>query len=353
MSAGLLELRRIDVRYLEKVRIIKRKTINNVPIVVGTEEFYSYKPESMDARYLASNYVVGNEIRIPVSSLIFVHSNYFDYTKTNIISYLDEAIKPANSLKLLEDASIIYRLARAPERRVFYVDVSGMAKQKAEQYMTNIMTRFKNKIVYDSATGKLKTKYDTQSILEDYWLPRREGRNTEVTTLPGGQNLGQIEELKYFKKNLYEALRVPFSRFDTDTPSTFDLGKPSEITRDELRFSRFISRLQRKFSDIFLDALKTQLILKNVITPIDWEKQKSTIRVIYNTDTYYEEIKENEIMHSRLDLANSMEAFVNKYISPQEIMRKAFKQSEEDQNKMKTEIDTAKKDERFRKDQGF
>lgn len=353
MELGIQELRRLDPRFLEKVRVVKKgSTPQTSQLVTGIDEFYSYKPENTDARYLQLGYT-GSEIRIPVSSLIFVHSNQYDCTKTNIVSYLEEAIRPANSLRLLEDASIIYRLARAPERRVFYVDVSGMPKAKGEQYMQNIMNRFKNKIVYDSASGKLKTKYDTQSILEDYWLPRKEGRATEVSTLPGGQNLGQIDELKYFKKNLYESLRVPFSRFDSDTASTFNISKPSEITRDELRFSRFINRLQRKFGDLLLEPLKTQLILKKVITPMDWEKEKENIRLRFNTDTYYEELKENEIMQSRVDLANSLEPHVNKYISPYEVMRRAWKQTDADQEKQRVEIEQAKKDERFRKDAGF
>ena len=352
-TEGIKELRRLDVRYLEKIRIINKKTLaSGHEVILGTKEYYKYKPEDQDTRY--TTVMRGGEVQIPVEAVVFAHSHLYDECRKNIISYIHDAIKPANSLKMLEDAAVIYRLARAPERRVFYVDVGNMPKTKAEQYIKNIMNRFKNKIVYDSTTGSIKNKYDTQSILEDYWLPRREGsKGTQVETLPGGASLGQIEELQYFKKNLYESLRVPFSRFDNENQGTFDLGKPTEVTRDELRFARLVTKLQKLFSAVFDDVLKTQVLLKNIITADEWEANKNNVVYTFNTDTYYEEIKENEILQGRVDLANSLQDFVGKYFSHDDVQRDEFKFSDEQIETKKKQINEEKKDERFREDDGF
>lgn len=352
---GLKELRRLDARFLDKVRVIEKGvTPNNVQVVVGTKEFFSYKPEHGDSRYSIG--VTGREIKIPISAIVFSHSGLYDCDKKNIISYLDKAIKPANALKMLEDSAVIYRLARAPERRVFYVDVGNMPKAKAEQYVKNIQARFKDKIVYDSTTGKLKNKNDTQSILEDYWLPRREGgKATEISTLPGSANLGQIEELRYYKRNLYESLNVPYARFDIENEGggSFDLGRASETTRDEMSFNRFTNKLQRKFGDVLTEPLKTQLILKKIITPLEWEANKNWIKLIFNTDTYYEELKETEIMQGRLDLLSSMEDYIGKYFSHQDVMDKVLKQTKDEQKKTQKEIEVEKREERFRESSDF
>ena len=329
----IVELRRLDPRYLEKVRIIK-KTRNKqaVEIISGYEEYFVYKPQPDD--YQSTRYYVNRaqnfEIKIPTQAIVFSHSNLYDEAG-NIISYLHKTIKPANQLKSLEDAAVVYRLARAPERRVFYVDVGNLPKGKAEQHVKQLMNRFKNKIIYDQNTGKVKTGYDTQSMLEDYWLPRKEGNKaTEIQQLQGAMNLSQIEDIKYFREQLYMSMNVPVSRFDLEKDDKYSFSKPSEITREEMRFGKFINKLQRKFSDILLEPLKTQILASKICTAEDWEFELNNIRISYNTDSYYEEIKEQEILQGRIDLAQSMKDGIGSFWSNEYVMRHALKMTDEE-----------------------
>lgn len=331
-TGKLKELRRLDPRYLEKVRFVRKAQKNGAEVIVGYDEYFVYKPQPDDAN--ASRYYLNRspsyEIRIPPQAIVFSHSGLYD-ENGNIISYLHQSIKPINSLKALEEAALIYRIARAPERRVFYVDVGNLPKAKAEQYVKNVMSRFKNKIVFDSKTGKLRTNYDSQSILEDYWLPRKEGsKSTEVTTLPGGQNLGNIEDIKYFRDAAYSSLHVPVSRFDLERESQYSIGKPSEITREELRFSKFINKLQRKFSDVLLEPLKTQVVASKICTSEEWDAEANGIKIFFNTDSYYEELKEAEILQSRVDLALAMEPLVGRAFPLEYVLRHAFKMTDEE-----------------------
>ncbi len=333
-TGQIVELRRLDPRFLEKVRIIKKQTLKQgVEIVTGHDEYFIYRPildDSQYTRYYNQRSPKNYEIRIPTQAIVFSHSNKYD-ENGNIISYIHQSIKPANQLKALEDAAVVYRLARAPERRIFYVDVGNLPKGKAEQHVKNIMNRFKNKVVYDPNSGKMKTGYDAQSMLEDYWLPRKEGsKSTEVTTLPGGMNLGNIEDIKYFRDNLYMSMHVPVSRFDLERESNYQFSKPSEITREELRFGKFISKLQRKFSNVILEPLKTQVIAKKICTSDEWDYEINNIRIVFNTDSYYEEIKEQEIIQGRVDLASSMKDGIGVYWSYDYVMHHALKMTDEE-----------------------
>jgi len=250
-----------------------------------------------------------------------------DRNKGNTLSYLHKAIKSLNQLRMIEDSLVIYRLSRAPERRIFYIDVGNLPKMKAEQYLRDVMMRYRNKLVYDANTGEIRDDKKYMAMLEDFWLPRREGgRGTEITTLPGGQNLGEITDIEYFKKKLYRSLNVPPSRMDGE--GGFNLGRSSEILRDELKFTKFVSRLRKRFSNMFNDMLKTQLILKNIITPEDWERMSEHIQYDFLYDNHFSELKEAELMNERLTLAQTAEPYVGKYYSQDYIRRKILRQTD-------------------------
>jgi hypothetical protein len=252
-----------------------------------------------------------------------------DSEKNVVLSYLHKAIKPVNQLKMMEDALVIYRLSRAPERRIFYIDVGNLPKLKAEQYLKDIMARYRNKIVYDSATGEIRDDRKFMSMLEDFWLPRREGgRGTEITTLPGGENLGQIDDINYFQNKLYQALNVPLSRMQPQQGISF--GRATEITRDELKFAKFVGRLRKKFSQLFNDILKTQLILTGVITEQDWVELKENIQYKFAQDQYFEEMKEAENLRNRIDLVNQMQPFIGTYFSKEYIMKSILRFTDEE-----------------------
>jgi hypothetical protein len=243
------------------------------------------------------------------------------------LSHLHKAIKAVNQLRMIEDSLVIYRLSRAPERRIFYIDVGNLPKNKAEQYLREVMGRYRNKMVYDANTGEIKDDKKFMSMLEDFWLPRREGgRGTEITTLPGGQNLGELEDVKYFQKKLYKALNVPGSRLETET--TFNVGRAAEITRDEVKFQKFVARLRKRFSELFTDLLKTQLVLKGVITLEEWEDMKEHIQFDYIADNYFAELKEIEIRNERMNQVASMDPFVGKYFSVEYMRRQVLKQTD-------------------------
>jgi len=283
-------------------------------------------------------------IKIAADSIAFCSSGLQDLNKRMHLSFLHKGIKSLNQLRMIEDALVIYRLSRAPERRIFYIDVGNLPKVKAEQYLRDVMARYRNKLVYDASTGEIRDDKKHMSMLEDFWLPRREGgRGTEITTLPGGQNLGELKDVEYFKKKLYNSLNLPPSRL-TDDNKGFNLGKTTEVLRDELKFTKFIGRLRKRFSELFHDILKTQLILKGVISPEDWDDMKEHIQYDFLFDNHFNELKEQELMMQRINLATQMDPFVGKYFSIEYIRRQILQQNEKEykeiEKQMRGEIDS-------------
>jgi hypothetical protein len=283
-------------------------------------------------------------IKIAADSIAFCSSGVQDLNKRMHLSFLHKGIKSLNQLRMIEDALVIYRLSRAPERRIFYIDVGNLPKVKAEQYLRDVMARYRNKLVYDSSTGEIRDDKKHMSMLEDFWLPRREGgRGTEITTLPGGQNLGELKDVEYFKKKLYNSLNLPPSRL-TDESKGFNLGKSTEVLRDELKFTKFIGRLRKRFSELFHDILKTQLILKGVISPEDWDDMKEHIQYDFLFDNHFNELKEQELMMQRINLATQMDPFVGKYFSLEYVRRQVLQQNEKEykeiDKQMRSEINS-------------
>ena len=275
--------------------------------------------------------------KISTDSICYVTSGVIDQTKNMVMGHLHKAIKPVNQLRMIEDAVVIYRIVRAPERRVFYVDVGNLPKVKAESYLRDVMARYRNKLVYDASTGEIRDDRKHMSMLEDFWLPRREGaKGTEVTTLPGGQNLGEISDVQYFQKKLYKSLNVPISRMESE--NGFNMGRAAEITRDELKFTKFVARLRKRFASLFNDILKTQLVLKGIITIEDWTKIKEHIQYDYLKDGYFSELKNAEMLKERLSLANEISPYIGKYFSVNYIRKNVLRQSDEDIIEIDNEI---------------
>jgi hypothetical protein len=328
---GLQELRYIDPRKIRKVReVIKEKTKDGVELVKKIDEFFIYNEKgiSVTPGYAPSNNQ-GAGIKISVDAIAFCPSGLLDLDRNVVLGYLNKAIKPVNQLKMMADSLVIYRLSRAPERRIFYIDVGNLPKQKAEQYMKDIMNRYRNKIVYDSSTGEIKDDRKFMTMLEDFWLPRREGgRGTEITTLPGGDNLGQIQDIEFFQNKVYQALNVPASRFKEG--NGFNFGRAAEINRDELKFSKFVDRLRKKFNELFDDLLRTQLILKGVIVDEDWQTIKEKIQYRYAQDQYYQEMKEAENLRNRMDVLNQMTPYVGTYYSMQYVRKNVLRLSDDE-----------------------
>ncbi len=320
---GIVELRSLDATKIKKIKQVKtEKTPNPKKVNVRLSDMFTYNEGGLDTRG-------GTGLMISGDSIVYSTSGLLNTRKTAVLSYLHKALKPLNQLRMVEDAIVIYRISRAPERRIFYIDVGNLPKIKAEQYIRDIMTRYKNRLLYDSDTGEIKDDKRHQSMLEDYWLPRREGgRGTEITTLPGGENLGQLDDVEYFQKKLYKAMHVPVSRLEAD--SGFSLGRESEISRDELLFSKFIQKLQTRFSITFNDIMERQLILKNIMTSNDWDKVKGKVHYTFNTDHYYAEQKMHEIMTQRMTIARDMEDMVGKYYSKEWFRANILHQSEEE-----------------------
>ena len=305
---GIVELRSLDATKIKKVKNVKvEKTVDPRKAKINIVPTYTYNEAGLHNRSSSGIIISGDSIAYSTSGLL-------NPQKNTVMSYLHKAIKPLNQLRMVEDAVVIYRISRAPERRIFYIDVGNLPKLKAEQYIRDIMTRYKNRLVYDSDSGEVKDDRRHQSMLEDYWLPRREGgRGTEITTLPGGENLGQLEDVEYFQRKLYKAMHVPVSRLEAE--SGFSLGRESEITRDELLFSKFIKKLQTRFSLLFDEIMERQLILKNIMTAAEWAKIKDKVHYRFEKDHYYSEFKHQETMSQRLDLARNSEEYVGKYYS--------------------------------------
>lgn len=331
---GLVELRPIESTHIRKIRNVQKKKdkATNADLVTKVDEFfvYSEREETSTTTAAFTPATPTKGVKIATDSICYTHSGLFDAGKKRVLSYVHKALKPLNQLKMVEDAVVIYRLSRAPERRVFYIDVGNLPKNKAEQYLKDIMNRYRNKLVYDASTGELKDERRHMTMLEDFWMPRREGgKGTEVSTLPGGQNLGQMDDVLYFQKKLYKSLNVPSSRLETDQ-NGFNMGRQAEITRDELKFFRFIERLRKKFSELFMDVLKTQLLLKGVITKEDWEYIQPMIRFDFRKDSYFTEAKENEILTNRLNLVNTTDPYLGKYFSKAYIQKHILRLSEEE-----------------------
>ena len=298
-------------------------------------EFYTYYPQGTAQKYGS---IAGKGVKIAKDAITYCSSWLVDRNKHIGLSYLHKSIKALNQLRMIEDSLVIYRLSRAPERRIFYIDVGNLPKVKAEQYLRDVMSRYRNKLVYDANTGEIKDDKKFMSMLEDFWLPRREGgRGTEITTLPGGQNLGELTDVEYFQKKLYRSLNVPESRIGAD--GGFNLGRSSEILRDELMFSKFVGRLRKRFSGVFLDLLKTQLILKNIVTPEDWNKMAEHIQFDYLYDNHFAELKETELMNERLNLMTQIEPYIGTYYSRDYVKRKILRQTEEEMIEMDKEME--------------
>ena len=326
---GIIEMRPIDALNIRKVRKIDKKvnpaTGSQTEVVDKVEEFYVYNEVANNKPGMPS--VEG--IKVSLDSISYTHSGLYDAGRKRILSYLHKAIKPLNQLRMIEDAVVIYRISRAPERRIFYVDVGNLPKNKAEQYLRDIMNRYRNKITYDSSTGEIQDGKKHMSMLEDFWMPRREGgRGTEISTLDGGQNLGEMEDVEYFKKKLYRSLNIPATRLEAD--NGFNMGRSAEITRDELKFFKFIERLRNKFAEVFLNALRVQLIVKGIITKDDWNKIVQDIGFVWTQDSYFTELKENEVLKERLDALQTMDDYIGKYYSIEYIRKNVLRQTEED-----------------------
>ena len=339
---GIIELRQIDPRKIRKVREIKKDKDqkSGVDLIKSIEEFFIYNEKGINYQpnYSTATTGANQGIKISLDSISYIPSGLNDSEKNVVLSYLHKAIKPVNQLKMMEDALVIYRLARAPERRIFYIDVGNLPKLKAEQYLKDIMARYRNKIVYDSATGEIRDDRKFMSMLEDFWLPRREGgRGTEITTLPGGENLGQIDDINYFQNKLYQALNVPLSRMQPQQGISF--GRATEITRDELKFAKFVGRLRKKFSQLFNDILKTQLILTGVITEKDWIELGENIQYKFAQDQYFEEMKDAENLRNRIDLVNQMQPFIGTYFSKAYIMKSVLRFTDEEIETMESQME--------------
>ena len=339
---GIQELRYIDAMKMRYIRQQKNQdkdkalqALNNPRAdqqfqMPEIEEYFIYNPKgNSNSAPIGQRSSNQSGIKIAKDAISYCTSGLVDRNKGTTLSYLHKAIKSLNQLRMIEDSLVIYRLSRAPERRIFYIDVGNLPKIKAEQYLRDVMSRYRNKLVYDASTGEIKDEKKHMSMLEDFWLPRREGgRGTEITTLPGGQNLGEITDIEYFKKKLYRSLNVPPSRMDGE--GGFNLGRSSEILRDELKFTKFVGRLRKRFSNMFNDMLKTQLILKNIITPEDWESMEQHIQYDFLYDNHFSELKDSELLTERLNMVATAEPYVGKYFSQDYLRRKILRQTDEE-----------------------
>ncbi len=337
---GITELRYVDPRKIRKVVEMENKKDKQLldprtleaNLAPKTAEYYVYNPKGMRAGMETSG------MKIAPDAIAFCHSGLKDMNKNVIMSHLHKAIKALNQLRMIEDSLVIYRLSRAPERRIFYIDVGNLPKQKAEQYLREVMSRYRNKLVYNADTGEIRDDRKFMSMLEDFWLPRREGgRGTEITTLPGGQNLGELEDVKYFQKKLYRALNVPESRLESD--STFNLGRAAEITRDEIKFQKFVTRLRKKFSSLFHDLLKTQLVLKGIISLEDWDDMSEHIQYNFIADNYFAELKEKEMLTERLNLVTAMDPYAGRYFSLEYIRRHILRHTDAEINEIDEQME--------------
>jgi hypothetical protein len=335
---GITELKYLDPRKVKKIREVRKRrpegliSPTNINIADETVEYFVYNERGIQGAAAVQG------IRIAVDTIAYCPSGLIDQNKNGLVlSYLHKAIKPVNQLRMIEDSAVIYRIARAPERRIFKIDVGNLPKVKAEQYLRDVMARYRNKLVYDAATGEVRDDRNYMSMLEDFWLPSREGgRGTDITTLPGGQNLGEIADIEYFRSKLYRSLNVPVSRLESSTG--FNLGRASEITRDELKFTKFVGRLRKKFTELFNDLLRTQLIIKGIIAETEWPVVRDSIFFDFLQDGHFAELKNSEMLRERINLAREVRDYIGKFYSVGYVRRNILKQSESDIKKMDAEI---------------
>ncbi len=328
---GIVEIRPIDAAKMRKVKKVKKKKdpVTGADIIQNTEEFFIYQEKPGSST---------NGVKMTNDSVSYVTSGLLSEDRKKIISFLHKALKPINQLRMMEDALVIYRLARAPERRIFYIDVGNLPRGKAEQYMKDIMAKYRNKLVYDAKTGEIRDDRKHMSMLEDFWLPRREGgRGTEISTLAGGENLGQIEDVLFFQKKVYRSLNVPINRLEQE--AQFSLGRSTEVNRDELKFQKFIDRLRTRFAHLFYGILKKQLILKGICTEEDWESWKNDITVDFVKDNHFTEMRDIEVLRERVQTLDMVQQYVGEYYSKEWVQKHILMLSEEDIENMKKEID--------------
>ncbi len=332
---GIKELRYIDPTKLRKVKEVEeaQDPKTGAKIIKNEQEYFLFQDTKMNS--------AGQGLKIHPDAICYATSGMLDPQRKRILSYLHKAIKPVNQLRMMEDSLVIYRISRAPERRIFYIDVGNLPKGKAEEYLKGIMSQYRNKLVYDAKTGDLKDDRKHMSMLEDFFLPRREGgRGTEISTLPGGENLGQIDDIVYFQKKLYKSLNVPANRLEQE--NQFTLGRSTEISRDEIKFKKFIDRLRKRFSDMFNQLLKTQLILKGIITTQDWNEWKSYIAYDFIEDNYFSELKESEMMRERFDMLGTVDEYAGKYVSIEWIAKNVLKMDDDSMKEMEKQIKAEK-----------
>ena len=336
LSAGIQEIRYIDAAKIRKVKQVKKKKdpATGAPLIEKVDEFYIFqeKPGSQ-----------ANAIRLSNDSVSYCTSGLLDEHRKKVVSFLHKALKPITQLRMMEDSLVIYRLARAPERRMFYIDVGNLPRGKAEQYMKDIMAKYRNKLVYDAKTGEIRDDRKHMSMLEDFWRPRREGgRGTEISTLPGGENLGQIEDIIYFQKRLYRSLNVPLNRLEQE--QQFSLGRATEISRDELKFQKFIDRLRNRFSTFFYEILKKQLIMKNIITDEDWQSWKNEVNIDYTRDNHFSELKEAELLREKIQTLDQIQNYVGEYFSKQWVQKNILLFDDDEIKRMDSEIAAAQQE---------
>ena len=334
---GIKELRYIDPTKLRKVKEIEEKQDpkTGAKLIEKVDEFFLFQDKTMNG--------AEQGLKIYPDAIAYCTSGVMDPGRKRILSYLHKALKPVNQLRMMEDSLVIYRISRAPERRIFYIDVGNLPKGKAEEYLRGIMNQYRNKLVYDAKTGDIKDDRKHMSMLEDFFLPRREGgRGTEITTLPGGENLGQIDDIIYFQKKLYKSLNVPVNRLEQE--AQYSLGRSTEITRDEVKFKKFIDRLRKRFSDLFMQLLKTQLLLKGIITEADWKEWKESIVFNFIEDNYFSELKQSEMLRERFDMLSSLDEYVGKYISNEWIRKNVLRQTDDEIEEIQKQIDQETKD---------
>ena len=331
IKQGIVELRYIDPRKIRRIKNIKKeRNKQGVDVVKEIEEYYLYNDKGITEQTTQG-------VKLALDSVVYCPSGYVDQNTGMMMSYLHKAIKPVNQLKMIEDSLVIYRISRAPERRIFYIDVGNLPKLKAEQYVTDIMNKFRNKIVYDATTGETRDDRRHLSMMEDFWMPRREGgKGTEITTLPGGQNLGEIQDIEYFQQKLYHALNVPISRLQPQ--QGFSIGRSQEISRDEVKFNKFIVRLRKKFSVLFSNALRVQLIAKGVIRADEWDEMRPFLKYDYLEDNHFSELKDSEILMQRIQSLQALDPYVGKYYSQTWVRKNILRLDEDDIEQIEKEI---------------
>ena len=335
---GLVEVRYIDPKKIKKVRQVNKQKDNatQVDLIQDIEEYFIYNDKGLKMGTTEG-------IKIAADSITYCPSGVIDQNKGHVLSYLHKSIKPVNQLRMIEDSLVIYRISRAPERRIFYIDVGNLPKVKAEQYLKDVMNRYRNKLVYDASTGEIRDDRNHMSMLEDFWLPRREGgRGTEITTLPGGSNLGEIDDIKYFQNKLYRSLNVPVSRMEAE--NNFSLGRSTEITRDELKFTKFVQRIRKKFTPLFTDMLKTQLVLKGVISIEEWDRIKEHIQYDFLQDGHFAELKKAELLNDKVQTLQSIEPYIGQFFSKKWVQKNVLQFTDSEIDEMANQLEDASED---------